>query len=84
MPSDLKETALTLNGKKCRLKLHDFTALANALQLPGVTRLRLLAELLRQEAGWRKRIAASFLPEELKEQYQELLTARLALLTLSE
>lgn len=84
MPSDPEEMALTLNGKKSRLKLHDFTALANALQLPGAARLSLLADLWRAEPAWRKRIDSSFLPEELKENYQKLLAERLARLAMSE
>lgn len=82
MPSDPEETALTLNGKKSRLKPHDFTAFANALQLPGTTRQSLMKELLQQEGAWQQRIGNSFLPEELKAKYQELLTERLGRLFL--
>ena len=83
-PADDEDTALTLNGRKKRLKPADFAALANSLRIPFPAVRNAYAGLQKQESKWRQRITSSFLPDEQKEQYQALLTERLARLALSE
>ncbi len=76
-PADEEDTALTLNGRKKRLKLADFTALANSLNIPYTAVRNVYAGLQKRVPAWRKRIDASFLSEDLKAGYHALLTERL-------
>ncbi len=83
-PADDEDTALTLNGRKKRLKPADFVALANSLRIPYPAVRNVYAGFQKNVPKWRKRIDRSFLPDELKATYHELLTERLVRLTASE
>ena len=83
-PADDEDTALTLNGRKKRLKPADFVALANSLRIPYPAVRNVYAGLQKRVPKWRQRIAASFLPEEMKAGYRALLTERLARLNQTE
>jgi len=71
-PADDEELALTLNGKKKKLKLEDFTILGHSLQIPG----RAIENSFKKFASGNKEvdlfISSSFLSQELKELYKKI------------
>ena len=73
IPDDKEETALTLNGRKSRFKKTDFDALGKSLKIPSrsiensYTRLGKCVPLAED---W---INISFLPDEQKEKYWEII-----------
>ena len=71
-PADDEELALTLNGKKKRLKLKDFTILGHSLQIPE----RAVENSFKKFASGNKEvdlfISSSFLSQELKELYKKI------------
>lgn len=73
MPEDTEELALTLNGKKRKLKKDDFI---KAMQLSGLSSKiidNLFRKFIRVEDSWSGFIEISFLPEDMKVQYKELI-----------
>jgi serine/threonine-protein kinase HipA len=81
-PTDLEELALTLNGKKKRIKLLDFQ---QAVQRAGVAPNVLTAlcnRFAQVKPAWHRFIDLSFLAEPLKQQYHALLDSRFAQLGL--
>jgi len=76
MPEDKEELALTMNGKKSRLKRLDFDAFAASLQINEKS----LASIYNRFEGilpeWITCIERSFLSEEMKGEYTELLRRR--------
>jgi serine/threonine-protein kinase HipA len=76
MPEDKEELALTMNGKKSRLKRLDFDVFAASLQINEKS----LASIYNRFEGilpeWITCIERSFLSEEMKEEYTELLRRR--------
>ena len=81
-PADKEELALTLNGKKRRLRLADFRQAAQRAGIEDKVVTRLLARFAKVQPLWREFIDESFLPEELKRQFHELLSSRFAQLAL--
>ena len=71
-PADDEELALTLNGKKKRLKLKDFTILGHSLQIPE----RAIENSFKKFASGNQEvnlfISSSFLSQELKELYKKI------------
>lgn len=80
LPRAEEELALPLNGKKNRLSRNDLLAYfgKDKLQLP----VRLIAKTLEQlhetRDAWERLIADSFLSDNAKERYRDMLNARLA------
>ena len=76
-PQDKEELALTLNGKKSKLKLQDF--------IQSAERMRLTEKFVEQTVErfdkflplWRQTISRSFVSDELKQGYMEMLQERL-------
>ena len=77
-PKDKEELALPLSGKKTKLRLDDFLKAANTMGLEENVVLRLIAGLQKVLPKWETLIQASFLSEEMKSAYLELVTSRLA------
>lgn len=76
MPEDIEESALTINGKKSKLNRNDFQVLATSLKISNKS---LGAIYHRYEAilpTWLSWIAQSFLTEEFKDEYTQLVTRR--------
>ena len=80
LPRAEEELALPLNGKKNRLSRNDLLAYfgKERLQLPARLIDRTLEELHETRSDWERLIADSFLSDNAKERYQDLLNARLA------
>ena len=77
LPGDDEELALTLNGKKNRLKKEDFESLGRSLKLtpPQITKTltRIIDEV---EQNLAETLSDSFLPEEMKTAVETLIQAR--------
>ena len=75
MPEDLEESALTINGKKNRLKRADFDELATKLGIPTKSSERVYAEFAKKRSAMLELIQLSFLSNTMKEKYIALLVA---------
>ena len=80
LPRAEEELALPLNGKKNRLSRNDLVAYfgKERLQLPARLIDKTLEELHETRGAWERLIADSFLSDNARERYQDLLNARLA------
>ena len=76
-PLDKDELALPLSGKKSKLCIDDFLKAAKTMGLEENVVLRLAAGLHKSLPKWQQLIRSSFLSEELKEKYEELILSRL-------
>lgn len=76
-PKDDEELALTLNGKKKRLKRHDFITSGLAMGVEQKTIERLIGKYVKLLPEMKKFISNSFLNDELKNKYAELITERI-------
>jgi len=80
MPSDREEIALTLNGKKNRLKRMDFDSLGERLRINPKAVQATYTRFGKAVNHLTDFVQISFLPKDLIEQYQCLLTERAAIL----
>lgn len=74
MPEDDEELALTLNGKKKRIKREDFEKAMLDSGMDEKAIGNLFKKFERSMPAWERLIKDSFLPEDMKEQYIELIT----------
>ena len=77
-PKDKEELALTLFGKKTKLRMDDFLNAAKAMGLEEKVVLRLIEGLHKALPKWQQLIQESFLSEDRKKAYGELIISRLA------
>lgn len=77
-PKDEEEMALSLSGRKTKLRLADFLNAAKTMGLEENVVLRLIAGLHKALPRWKTLIRHSFLSEEMKNRYEELITSRLS------
>ena len=77
-PKDEEEQALSLSGRKTKLRLADFLNAAKTMGLEESVVLRLIAGLHKALPQWRTLIRHSFLSEEMRNRYEELITSRLS------
>ena len=77
MPEDLEESALTINGKKNRLKRADFDELATKLGIPAKSSERVYAKFVKKQTAMLGLIEQSFLSDEMKEKYIALLVGNI-------
>ncbi len=75
-PADKEELALTLNGKKKRLRRKDFVAAFNNLQLSPKKQENIFEKFAACRGAWEKMIAKSFLSREMNAGYLEMLDAK--------
>ena len=76
-PKDKEEMALTLSGRKTKLRLNDFLAASEAMGLEKNVVIRLINGLQNSLPKWQNLIHNSFLGEELKETYEGIIVSRL-------
>ena len=79
LPQDTEELALTLNGKKNRLKRSDFETFGTALKLNGIQ----IRKAVQRITGFLEKfldqtLQESFLPEEMQQAVNALITERIA------
>lgn len=77
MPEDLEESALTINGKKNRLKRADFDELATKLGIPAKSSERVYAKFVKKQTAMLGLIEQSFLSAAMKEEYIALLVGHI-------
>lgn len=80
-PKDKEELALALNDKKSRLKLADFLKASVSMGIEERITLQLIDNMRKVLPTWEALIADSFLSEEMKVAYLELIQKRLKVLT---
>lgn len=76
-PKDDEELALTLNGKKKKLKRSDFMMSGLTIGVEQKTIERLIGKYVKLLPDMKKLIGNSFLNDELKDKYAELITERI-------
>lgn len=73
-----EELALTLNGRKSKLKLDDFLNAAKTMGLEEKVMLRLVDGLQKAYPKWQTLIQNSFLSDEMKTMYEDIVLSRLS------
>jgi serine/threonine-protein kinase HipA len=73
LPEDKEESALTINGKKSRLNLNDFTMLASNLKINDKSLHSIYSRFEKILPKWIAFIDQSFLSQEFKENYTEMI-----------
>jgi serine/threonine-protein kinase HipA len=73
LPEDPEEMALTLNAKKNKIVMRDFEALADSLKIDPKAKERIFFRFGKILSTWEEWISISFLPEDLKEDYHQLI-----------
>lgn len=81
-PADTEELALTLNGKKKRLRPTDFRQATQRAGIGDKVLTGILARFVKAKPAWHEFIGRSFLPEKLQAQFHALLESRFAQLGL--
>lgn len=77
-PNDKEELALPLSGRKSKLRLDDFLSGAKTMGLDEKVVLRLIASLQKALPKWHILIQNSFLDDDMKIAYMNLITSRMA------
>jgi len=77
-PADKEEMALTLNGRKKKLKKQDFVALMNVLRIEEKQQHNIMNKMKNALPQWLEMIDQSFMSDEFKAQYKAILAERLA------
>jgi serine/threonine-protein kinase HipA len=74
---DEEELALNLNGKKKRLKIDDFRAAMRTCHVPDKAAKNILGKFENANDTWSGMIETSFVSDQLKTSYSELVTSRM-------
>ena len=82
-PEDKEEMALSINGKKARIKLADFLKASDTMGIEQRVTLGLINGLRNAMPAWIDLINNSFLSDEMKQNYLDLISRRIEVLTLS-
>ena len=77
-PKDKEELALPLSGRKTKLCLDDFLNAAKTMGVEDKVVLRLIDGLQKALPKWQTLIHSSFLEEDMKKAYEDLIVSRLA------
>lgn len=76
-PADDEEMALTLNGRKKKLKKQDFVAAMNALNIGEKQQENIFNKMANALPKWQELIDRSFMSDVFKSQYSNVLTERM-------
>lgn len=79
---DPEELALNLNGKKRKLKRKDFETAMEKAGIEQKQAMNIFNKFRKVVPRWYEMIAISFLPDDMKEQYQQLIRKKLEVLGL--
>lgn len=80
MPEDTEELALTLNGKKRKIKKQDFILAIQASGIEDKIIENLFKKFIKAKQSWLNFINQSFLPENMQERYKKFISTKLELL----
>ena len=81
MPQDREEFALPMNGKKLNIRRKDFLQFAETCHIPGEAAERMIRFLLSKKELFLKMNRESYLPEDMKERFCDLIEQRSAALS---
>lgn len=76
-PADEEEMALTLNGRKKKLKKQDFMAAMNTLKVEEKQQENIFNKMVKVLPKWQELIDRSFISNEFKDQYKFILNERM-------
>jgi len=76
-PADEEEMALTLNGRKKKLKKQDFVSAMNSLKVEAKQQENIFNKMRKALPQWLELIDRSFMSDAFKEQYKTILMQRL-------
>ncbi|MBO2526973.1 MAG: type II toxin-antitoxin system HipA family toxin [Clostridiales bacterium] len=80
IPADKEQMALTIKGKKQNIRRKDFLVLAGTIGLDEKIAEKLIEKIVKLERRYLDICAASYMPDEMKEELCKLIQARLAIL----
>ncbi len=80
MPEDTEELALTLNGKKRKIKKSDFVSSMLGLGMKEKVVENIFGKFVKVKEQWFELIDISFLPDEMKGKYKNIITEKLNIL----
>lgn len=80
MPEDTEELALTLNGRKRKIKKSDFEVAMQASGLDKKVMDNVFNKFLKAQDKWFEFINGSFLPDDMQERYRVIIADKLAML----
>lgn len=83
-PKDKEELAMPLAGRKAKLKLSDFLQAAKTMGVEENIVLRLVDNMKKALPKWHRLIGESFISQEKKEQYKQLIAERLSRLDIPQ
>lgn len=75
-PADKEELALTLNGKKKKIRLSDFEAAFRSFGIDASQQKNIFKKMHKAKSKWFEYISTSFLDDGLKEAYEQLLAVQ--------
>ena len=81
MPEDTEELALTLNGKKRKIRKADFVISMQASGLEDKIIENIFNKFVKAIDKWFEFIDTSFLPEDMKDTYKKLISKNIAILS---
>lgn len=82
LSQDLEESALSINGKKKNFRRKDFDAIAQNMAVPEKAIGNAFAKFTRAKENWMALLDKSLMPKELRNDYKELVKARIEKLRL--
>jgi serine/threonine-protein kinase HipA len=76
-PADEEDMALTINGRRKKLKRQDFVAAMNTVKVEEKQQENIIHKMAKAMPQWNELIERSFLSDAYKEQYKAILTERM-------
>lgn len=83
LPEDTEQTALTLNGKKKRIKREDFLQYADSIGVPQKAANNMIKKVTSMKEQYIKMCEESYMPEQMKESLKSLIENRVSELSKS-
>ena len=84
IPGDREETALTIGGKRSKLKKEDFDNFSDTIGILPIVRERIYNKFRKNTKSYTTIIENSFLPEEMKSAYTDIMRSRIEKLHFNE
>lgn len=84
VPEDNEQSALTINGKKNRITLKDFDALAEGLKIPEKAVKNIYKKFSGLKEDYSSLIGKSFLSDSMKEAYQKYVEDRFTIMAMRD
>ena len=81
LPEDTEQTALTLNGKKKRIKSEDFLQYADSIGVPEKAAFNMIKKVTSMKDQYIKMCEESYMPEQMKESLKSLIENRVSVLS---